>query len=202
MTTRLDLRASLRQRLEDLSASPLWDATTLNAAITAAMHRYGSSVPAERTLSLTISAGASSVALPSGVEGDRIRVVTDPDGTVVPRQRLAPGEADAAGGAQSWRSWGGLLSFSRPAQEGSWRIEYHASRPAPADDVTALDISPGDEEILLAMATSQALEHRIISEGKRGQAPSAIVNAAATAEREASWLLARRRRTVRSRWLA
>lgn len=201
MTTRLDLRTSLRQRLEDLSASPLWDDAALNEAITAAMRRYGLHVPAERTLSLTIAADAQSIALPSGVESERIRVVIDPAGTVVSWQRLTPGEAENAGAAQSWRSWGGLLYLQQPALGGSWRIEYHASRSDPADDVTALDVAPGDEELVLAMATSHALERRVVSEGKRGTASAAIANAAATAEREAAWLLARRRRAVRSRWL-
>ncbi len=201
MTTRLDIRALLRQRLEDVNAAPLWDDATLNAAITAATLRYGTSVPAERSLALSIVAKAQSVALPSNVEGNRITFVIDPDGAYIPRQRLAPDDAGQAGTAQSWRSWGGIFYLEQPALGGSWRIEYHASRATTGDDITMLDITPGDEELLLALALAQALERRIVADGKRGSASTALVAAAAPAEREAAWLLRQRRRVVRSRWL-
>lgn len=201
MTTRLELRTTLRQRLEDLNAAPLWDDAVLNAAIGAATLRYGTSVPAERALALSVAADAMSVALPANVEGARITFVIDPAGVYIPRQRLAPGEIEPGGRAQSWRSWGGIFYLEQPAQGGSWRIEYHASRATTGDDITMLDIAPGDEELLLALALAQALERRIIAEGKRGSASSALVATAATAEREAAWLLRQRRRVVRSRWL-
>ncbi len=201
MTTRLDLRTSLRQRLEDLNAAPLWDDAVLNDAIAAATLRYGTSVPAERSLALSIAADAVSVALPANVEGARIKFVIDPAGFYIPRQRLAPGETEPGGRAQSWRSWGGIFYLERPAEGGSWRIEYHASRATTGDDITMLDIAPGDEELLLALAMAQALERRIVADGKRGSASTALVAAAATAEREAAWLLRQRRRVVRSRWL-
>ena len=201
MSTRLDLRTSLRQRLEDLNAAPLWDDGALNEAITAATLRYGTAIPAERTLALTVAANAQSIALPGNVESARIRFVIDPEGGYIPRQRLSPGGADATGTAQSWRSWGGVFYLERPARGGAWRIEYHASRSAPTDDITALDVAPGDEELVLALAMAQALERRIVADGKRGSASTALGSAATAAECEAAWLLRQRRRAVRSRWL-
>ncbi len=201
MSTRLDLRTTLRQRLEDLNAAPLWDDAALNAAIAAATLRYGTAIPAERALAVTIAAGAQSIALPGQVESTRIKFVIDPDGVYVPRQRPVAAEPEPGSTAQSWRSWGGVFYLDQPAQPGSWRIEYHASRAATSDDITTLDIAPGDEELVLTLAMSQALERRVIADGKRGSASSALVTAATGAEREAGWLLRQRRRVVRSRWL-
>lgn len=200
MTTRSTLRTTLRGRLEDLGAGPLWDDALLNDAIATAIRHYGQSLPAHRTLSLTLAAGARSAVLPADVEDDRIVVVIDATGERVPRHRAVAGGGTPPA-AQAWRAWGGLLSLDLPAVAGAWRVEYRAARTPPADDAVALDVAAGDEEIVLDLAAAVALDQRVVADAKRGTANDALQARAEMARQAAERALARRRRVVRGTWL-
>ena len=54
MPTRADLRTALRLHLEDTGPTPLWDDTTLNESIAAAIRAYGVAVPRQVTTGVTV----------------------------------------------------------------------------------------------------------------------------------------------------
>lgn len=208
MTTRAELRAALRLRLEDgATGSPLWDDATLDDALASGIRAYGARLPKEAVAIVEVAAGDRAVAVPLSVGGAidpaRIVRVLDPGGAAVPRQ--AADEPSPVGserlGPQAWRWWDGALLFRRPAIGGAWRIEYLAPRLVPATDGAAVDVAPGDEEIPLALALASALERRVIEDGKRGSPPAGLAALAAAARAEAGRLLTARRRRVRGGWL-
>ena len=52
-----------------------------------------------------------------------------------------------------WRAWGTEIILGTPApRNGLWRMEHYANRADPIDDVSELDISLGDEDLILALA--------------------------------------------------
>ena len=200
MTTRATLRTALRGRLEDLGAGPLWDDALLNEAIAAAIRHYGQRLPAHRTLSLTLAAGARDAVLPTDVEDDRIVAVVDPSGGRVPRHRAVAGD-DTPPAAQAWRAWGGLLALDLPSAAGAWRVEYRAARAIPADDAVGVDVVAGDEEIVLDLAAAVALDQRVVADAKRGTANGVLQARASMARQATERALAHRRRVVRGAWL-
>src|SRR3712207_5854205 len=111
MTTRLELRTGLRRRLEDTSAAPLWDDAALNDFLAEAMRGYGTLFPRELVANVTVTAGATSVAVASpAIEPERIGRVLDATGKVVPRRGEERNGADAGGGfEQAWRWWAATL---------------------------------------------------------------------------------------------
>ncbi len=89
--------------------------------------------------------------------------------------------------------------LNAPATAGSWRIDYLALLELPGDDVTPIDLPPGDEEIVVLLAASGALLRRSVEVGKRGQETSslALVRVADAYERAAdSHIRARFRRAA------
>ena len=71
----------------------------------------------------------------------------------------------------------------------------------PTDDVGQLDLLPGDEELLLLLATATALRRRATEDAKRGIRSPGIATLAETARTEAARLIAARRRRARGGWL-
>jgi hypothetical protein len=198
MTTRMELRAALRQRLDDGATPPLWDDAALDEAIAEGMRGYGRRAPREATATVAASGGESSLPAP-GIEGERVVRVIDAEGRTVPP--LADGDdGDPTAPGQAWRWWDGTLLLARPAAAGTWRIDHLAERTPPVDDATTLDIAPGDEELVLALALAAALRRRATDEAKHGLSPLASgLEAAARAEAER--LFAARRRRARGGWL-
>jgi hypothetical protein len=197
MTTRAELRESLRLRLEDSGSDPLWDDATLDAAIAAAMRAYGGAFPRQVTTGVTVLVGATRVTTGLAIDPARIARVIDAAGIWVAPWPAGP-ERDGERG-QAWRWWGGDLVLAEPVAAsgaGIWTIEHQAGREPPATDTEAIDVIPGDEEILLGLAASAALSRRAIEDAKRGARgdASALANAA---HREADALIARRKRRVR-----
>jgi len=205
MATRAELRAALRLRLEDGAAVPLWDDAALNDALAGAVRAYGGRVPREAAAAVAVVVGAGRAAVPAppagAIEPARIVRVVDPGGAVVPRQEEGEAAAGGASGGQAWRWWDGALIFRRPAAGGTWQIEYLAPRLVPADDVSAVDLAAGDEEIVLALAQAAALRRRAVEDGKRGGRPGGLAALAEAARAEAARLLAARRRRARGGWL-
>jgi hypothetical protein len=201
MTTRAELRASVRQRLEDAGATPLWEDAALNDALAGAVRAYGARFPAEETTAVEVVAGATRVPV-AGIEAGRVVRVLDPAGGFVPRQADAAGDgAGALPVAQAWRWWDGELVLDRPAAAGSWRIEHLKARTPPGDDVAAVDVGAGDEEIVVALAAATALRRRAAEDAKRGMHSGGIAALAEALRAEAGRLLAARRRRARGSWL-
>jgi hypothetical protein len=197
MTTRLDLRTSLRERLEDTSPTPLWDDATLNDALWNSLIRYGVRFPLERSVSVAVPAGATSVPVSPMIPKERLLRVLDAAGNVMPEAISL--ERDVATGAQSWRWWNGTLLLTR-ALDGAetWSVEYRGMRLLPADDASTVDVNPGDEPIVVAMAAEVLLRRRAVEDMKRGlNSRPALACAEATMD-EVNGMVRARRRTVRS----
>src|SRR5215211_5515111 len=118
MTTRLELRTSLRRRLEDTGATPLWDDATLNDFLAEAVRRYGTRVPAERTATVAVSAGAMSVPVAS-LQASQVIHLLDPDGEVLPLQSRLTSDGWSTPG-QAWRWWSGSRATG---QWSTWAAE-------------------------------------------------------------------------------
>lgn len=198
MTTRLELRTAVRRRLEDTGATPLWDDATLNEFLADAIRRYGVRVPAERSVTVAVASGATSVPVTPALQATQVARVLDPDGDVVPRQSAALADGRSAPG-QAWRWWNGSLRLAVPAVGGNWSVEYLAGRELPADDVTAAEIVAGDEEIVVAIAAATALRRRAIEDGKRGltRGSGATMSSADAFDRDVERLFAARLRRAR-----
>jgi len=198
MTTRLELRTAVRRRLEDTGATPLWDDGTLNDFLAEAVRRYGTRVPAERTATVAVSGGATSVPVTPALQATQVIRVLDPDGDMVPR--LARTMSDGIGApGQAWRWWGGTLRLAATPVAGNWTVEYLDGRSLPADDVTAVEIVSGDEEIVILMAAAMVLRRRAVEDAKRGlsRGSDAVAVAADRFDAEAERRLAARLRRAR-----
>ena len=200
MTTRLSLRTALRLRLEDTSAAPLWDDATLNQALAEAMGRYGARVPIERRLTVAIPAAATTVAVATPLSTRQVIRVLDARGESVPR---AWGSPPRGGDGQAWRWWGGSLVLALPLGSAqTWTIEHLGPRPLPADDTTAGEIEPGDEDLVVGLAASAALTRRAVEDAKRGLNGQPVALVAAMIEAESGERLRTRARRASGGWLA
>jgi len=206
MTTRLDLRMTLRRRLSDTTTSPLWEDDFLNDAIAEAIRRYSTPVPRQAVAAVEVLAGTREIELPPTVNAMRIVHVFDDRGTPWRRWEESSDPPPAPTGFAElpavWRAWSTSVILGTPApRTGTWRLEHYANRAEPVDDVLELDISLGDETLVIALAVAVALHRRAVAEGKRyngrpGVHP--IAAAARTAQSDADRLLWRRFRDVRS----
>jgi hypothetical protein len=205
MATRLQLRTTIREILEDLAATgtPLWSDAALNEYLAAAMRTYGASFPRQATVTTDpIAAAATSVALPVGLVAAGIVAVRDAHGRDVLRasQRLGPAPVDATGLIQAWSVWAGTLRLQRPARGdeiGAWAIDYLAGRELIADDVSQQPVELGDEPIVVALAAAQAMKRRLVEDAKRGAPLAGAAEAVATFTTEAERLMTARKRRVR-----
>jgi hypothetical protein len=206
MATRLELRVILRRRLSDTGTNPLWEEDFLNDAITEAIRRYSTPVPRQAVAAIPVVAGDRELELPESVNAMRVVHVFDDHG--VPWRRWEqtsdppPAPLGYAENPAIWRAWGTSVILGMPApRTGLWRLEHYANRTDPVDDILDLDISPGDEDLVLALAVSVALHRRAVAEGKRYNGRSGvhpIAAAARTAQADADRLLWHRFRHVRS----
>src|SRR5690606_7784304 len=170
MTTRAEMRAMVRNRLEDAGPDPLWSDEVLNDAIAEALRRYSTHVPRQEVAAIEVHAGDREIEVPENVNALRVARVFDDRGVLWPRWE-GSGEAPPvpmgpSGGTPTWRAWGNTLLLGMPAPRTSlWRVEHLVHRDAPVDDATPLDIQPNDEDIIVALALAVALSRRAISEG-------------------------------------
>lgn len=197
MTTRLELRTMLRERLEDTGPTPLWNSVTLNDALWNSLVRYGVRFPLERSISVPIPAGAKRILVSAMMPRQRVLRVLDGNGDVAPE--AVDLDPRSAGGAQSWRWWNGeilLGHVSGSAQ--TWTVEYRGARLMPADDTSVVDVEPGDEPIVVAMAAEVLLRRRAVEDMKRGLNSRPAQACAEAAMDEAQGMIRARRRAVRS----
>jgi len=205
MTTRLHMRQMIRRRLADTGVDPLWDDAFLDDAIAEGIRRYSTHLPRQESASLAVTKGDRELDVPAGVNGMRIVRLFDDQGKAW--QRWAGGmplpvPAGPEGGDMTWRTWGTTILLDTAApRSGYWRIEHLAPRDTPANDTDALDIQPGDEDLIVALALAIALDRRAIADGKRftgraGMHP--LATAARTARIDADRLVWERMRQIRS----
>jgi len=197
---------TLRRHLSDTGTHPLWDEPFLNDAITEAIRRYSILLPRQAVAAIPVTAGDREIEVPEDVNAMRVVHVFDDRG--VSWQRWEQGAApppvpdSASTGASIWRAWGTTIILGTPApRTGLWRIEHRANRIEPGDDLSDLDIQPGDEDIILSLAIATALHRRAVDEGKRYTGRSGVhplAAAARTAQGDADHLLWHRLRHVRT----
>jgi hypothetical protein len=200
MTTRAELRSSLRQRLEE-SVPALWDDTTLNDALSGAVRGYGMRFPREVTTDLMVAAGATRVTVAVGIDPERIVRVLDGQGRAISRLMTTDDRETAVGEGQGWRWWDGALLLRSPATAGTWRIESLGGRIVPPDDVSAVDLLAGDEEIVVLLAGATALRRRAIADGNRGHRSREMAMLGEAMRADAARSIASRRRRARGGWL-
>lgn len=211
MTTRLDLRTSLRERLEDTGDAPLWTDVALNEFLAQSMRIYGVQIPTQATTATaSITGGATSVTLPVGVDPEEIVSVRNVAGETVPRFDDKAGGAaplDSRGLAQGWVAWGTMLRFRRAivgtSEIGVWSIDHTGGREIVGSDVGAQPIVAGDEPIVVALAAAAAFDRRAAEYGKRGDATASkeMREVAAAVREEAGAMIGARRRRPRSGFL-
>jgi hypothetical protein len=211
MTTRLDLRTSLREHLEDTGSAPLWSDAVLNAWLGEAVRQYGVQIPVQATATTAaVDAGDLTIELPAGVIAEAVAAVRSAAGATVPRgdDRVpdsAPGQS--RGVAQGWSAWGDTLRLRRAAagadELGPWSIDYTSGRELAGNDLDPQPVAAGDEPVIVALAAALALDQRAVERGKRGDATAAreMRASAERARKEAAGLLAARRRRPRSGFL-
>lgn len=183
MTTRLQLRGMLRNRLEDHGPDPLWGDDFLNDAIAEAVRRYSTSMPRQAVSAIAVLNGDQEIEMPNDVNVLRVVRVFNDHGQLIPRWE-GSGEPPPVPGSTgtTWRAWANsILLGSVVTHSGVWRIEHMVHRESPADDFEHLDIQPNDEDILVALSLSVALSRRAISEGKRYTGKSGVHPLAAAA---------------------
>lgn len=184
MTTRLELRGMLRNRLQDHGPDPLWSDDFLNDAISEAVRRYSTSMPRQAVTTIAVLNGDQEIEMPAEVNVMRVVRVFDDRGVLIPRWEGAgdPPPVPGANTELTWRAWANTILLGRMVtRSGVWRIEHMVHRETPSDDFEALDIQPNDEDILVALALSVALSRRAISEGKRYTGKSGVHPLAAAA---------------------
>ena len=197
MPTRAELRAALRVRLEDSPVAPLWDDPALNETLAAAVRAYGVAFPKQVTTGVTVPVGAVKVAAGVTLDASRITRVLDAAGIWVPP--WPPGE-DPPGRrtpGQAWRWWGNDLILAEPAASsaaGLWTVEHLGGRTPPLTDGEPLDLLPGDEEIVLALAEAAALARRATEDAKRGIRTDARARAESARESAERLIRGRKRR--------
>lgn len=194
MTTRADLRASLRIRLEDPTPNPLWNDDAVHDFLREALHRYSARFPAQRSETIIATGGERLLPLTGPAMARDIVHVYQPNTALLPRAI----QHDRAAG---WTFWNSALILNFPAAAGNWLIDYLALRELPDDDLTPLDLPPGDEAIVVHFAAAAALLRRSVEVGKRGMESSslALVRVAEAYERAADNLIrARCRRALGS----
>jgi len=203
VATRAELRASVRERLEDAGANPLWSDAALDEFLAAAVRVYGASVPRPASTAVSVTGTAvTSVPLPAGVPEAGVVAVRDARGRDIPRGSGLPGPApaDAGGLGQAWRPWAGALRLQRGPRGdelGLWAVDWLAGRELAPDDVSQQPIEAGDEPVVVALAAAQAVERRMVEDAKRGNRTRDLAAAAGRFREEAALLLARRRRRAR-----
>jgi hypothetical protein len=211
MTTRLDLRSSLRERLEDTGSAPLWSDAALNAWLGEAVRQYGVQLPVQATSSTApVTAGAITIALPAGVSAEAVVAVRNAAGASVPRadDRVAgSAPAQGQGTAQGWTAWGNTLRLRRAAagggELGAWSIDSLGGRELIGNDLDPQPVVAGDEPAIVALAAALAIDRRAVENGKRGDTTAAreLRAIAGAARDEAEAMLARRQRRPRSGYL-
>jgi hypothetical protein len=195
MTTRTQLRTTIRTELNDSGGTPLWSDSLLNELIAQAIRRYGEQLPEEASASITVVADQAAYALPARFL-HAVRV-EQPEETERVGDRRHP---------WSYRVFAGqLLLEPAPTQAGSDQdvtLEYLRFYAEPAADGDTLATPSYDDDMLVALVCARALAYLALDEGKRqhfvrqrGSDPQEV---AATYERRATERLALRTRRVRA----
>ncbi len=180
MTTRAEIRARVRDELNDNGATKLWSDALLNRWIGEAIREWSRAVPRDRTWQTASTANEPSYPLPSDLL-ELVRVEHPPgvfrirgglrDGDISPTVDMSTlGTWRGLQPAQvTWEQWDGdLVLIPAPGATGeAIEVRYKGAHTVPTDDVTALDVATTDEDALVVYACGRALQWIALDEAKR-----------------------------------
>lgn len=208
MTTLLQLRTSLRLRLEDSGGTPLFADATLNDYIVQAIREYGRWAPLTTTTTVAVATDATTITIPSTIQEAGIVAVRDGTGADVRvmNGRVGYGALRSAYTEQAWRRFGGAITLQRKvasSEAGNWTVDHLAPRPTPAADGDTLSIDGGDEPVVIELAASVALKQRSVEDYKRGATKDSLagMSLAADTKEEARAMFARQRRRAHGSYM-
>ncbi|MFN8525644.1 MAG: hypothetical protein U0821_21310 [Chloroflexota bacterium] len=176
MTTRAQLRTTIRSELNDGGATPLWPDTLLNEWILEGLRDYGRQVGLEKSQTISSVAGQASYTLAADVI--QVKRVEHPAGCFRVPAAFAAGDAvptvdlvgvTAPSAALTFEVWGGALVLS-PAPDTAGQpivVRYLGAYAEPASDASVLDVPPREEEALVFYVCRRALQWIGMDEAKR-----------------------------------
>ncbi|MCC6224711.1 MAG: hypothetical protein IT201_14605 [Thermoleophilia bacterium] len=177
MTTRAQIRTTIRSELNDSGGVQLWSDALLNTWLIEALRDYGREVGLEKTTTLTTVASQASYALPA----DTLQVlrVEYPSGyfrvpspyhggdvaaeaSPTPMPGLRPGEL-------VYEVWGGsvILSPAPSASAETITVRYIGAYSEPANDGDSLDVPTREEAAIVAYVAMRAVQWIDTDESKR-----------------------------------
>ncbi len=194
MTTRAQLRTTIRTELNDSGGTPLWSDALLNEYLAQAIRRYGEQLPEEASSTITVVADQAAYALPARFQ--QVMRVEQPNGTERVGDPRHP---------WSYRVFAGQLVLDpAPAQAGGDQdvtLDYLRWYAEPTADGDTLATPSQDDDVLVALVCARALAELATDESKRqrferqrGADPREV---AAAYERRAAERLTLRARRVR-----
>lgn len=208
MATLAEMRAMLRNRLEDTGASPLFADAVLNDFLGRATEVYGRWVPKAATANTaaSVTAGSTSFALPAAVGESAVVAIRDGSGADVrpSNQRIGPAPASSGGSEQAFRVWGQTVRLQRAvgtAEAGTWQVDYLAPRVAQTVDANPVDVVAGDEPIVIELAVAAAYDRRAFEDNKRGSDTDSLLEQAQAARDRAAWLFRQSNRRAVMGWV-
>ena len=172
MTTRAQLRTSIRLELNDTGGSPLWSDSLLNEWINQAIAAYSRELPEEASATLTAVAAQATYALPAGTQ--RVLRVEQPKEVIRVRTSASRTLPYPAGGALvdyqngvktaavwGYRVFGGnLILDPAPGAAGAdedVRLEYQRTYAEPSADGDTIATPTEDNQVLICFVAAAAL---------------------------------------------
>jgi len=195
VTTRAQLRATIRSELNDSGGTPLWADALLNEYLAQAIRRYGEQIPEEASATITVVADQAAYALPARfLAAIRLEQPDDTERIGDPRHPW------------SYRVFAGQLMLDpAPTQAGSDQnvtLDYLRWYAEPTADGDALATPSQDDDVLVALVCARALAELATDESKRQrferQRGADPREAAASYERRAAERLTLRTRRIRT----
>jgi len=160
VTTRSQLRATVRSELNDSGGTLLWADSLLNEYLNQAIREYSRRLPEEASTTITAVAGQAAYTLPARLV--TVKRIEQPED-----QLRLPGERHA----HSYRVFGGQLILDpAPGSAGSSQdiqLEYLRSYAEPAADGDTLATPAFHDDILVALVCERALRQISADEAKR-----------------------------------
>lgn len=162
MSTRAQLRQSIRDELNDNSSVKLWSDAQLNQYIVEAVRAYSRELPKETTTTISVVADQEAYSLPS--DFDRAIRVEQPDDRL---REHDPTERSA----WSYRIFASQIILDpKPTSAGSTQnvtLSYLARYAEPAADADVIATPASDDDMLIRLACALALRWISTDEAKR-----------------------------------
>jgi hypothetical protein len=177
MTTRAQIRATIRNELNDAGGTPLWSDALLNEWLAEGLRDYGRRAGLAKSQTLVSVAGQAAYTL--ATDAIQVTRVEHPTGVYRVPAPFAAGDVaptSAAIGVDSgvgapliYDVWAGTLTLSPPpARAGeSIVVRYLGAYAEPSGDASVLDVPAREEEAMVFYVCRRALQWIGLDEAKR-----------------------------------